>query len=94
MKRLVPITRGGQISLPAEVRHRWEAEKVAIQDFGEYLVIKPVPADPIAAALGRFPLRSGRSLDQLTAEYRLEEVEADDRSLQEFAKGNHLRVAE
>ena len=46
------VTRAGQVSLPAEVRRRWRAERVLIDDHGTYLVVRPLPADPIAAARG------------------------------------------
>jgi AbrB family looped-hinge helix DNA binding protein len=46
------ITRAGQVSIPAEVRHRWGASTVAIEDEGERIVLRPVPDDPIAALRG------------------------------------------
>ena len=51
MKRL-RISKGGQVSLPAEVRHRWGTHTVIAEDEGDRLVIRPVPDDPIAAARG------------------------------------------
>lgn len=39
------VTVNGQVSLPAAVRHRWNVESVLVVDRGEYLIIRPLPAD-------------------------------------------------
>ena len=52
MSTRMKITRGGQISIPAAIRHRWGTSTVQLDDRGEMLVIKPAPDDPIAAAEG------------------------------------------
>jgi hypothetical protein len=52
MKRRMAISRGGQISVPATVRHRWATRTVVIDDRGDHLIIRPAPDDPIAAAEG------------------------------------------
>lgn len=46
------ITRAGQVSIPAEIRARWGATTVAIEDEGDRLVLRPTPDDPIEALLG------------------------------------------
>jgi hypothetical protein len=46
------ITKGGQVSVPADVRRRWATTVVAIEDHGDRLVVRPLPEDPIAAARG------------------------------------------
>ena len=46
------ITRAGQVSLPAEVRHRWDASAVVIEDEGDRIVLRPAPADPIDGVRG------------------------------------------
>ena len=53
------ISRGGQLSLPAEVRRRWATDRVVIEDFGDRVVLRPIPADPVGEAIGG--LRRGRS---------------------------------
>lgn len=52
MKQRTKITKGGQISIPAVVRHRWGTSTVALEDHGDRIVIEPAPDDPIAAAEG------------------------------------------
>jgi virulence-associated protein VagC len=46
------ITRAGQVSLPADVRHRWKASAVLIEDEGDRLVIRPVPGDSLEGLTG------------------------------------------
>lgn len=48
----VRITSAGQLSLPARIRRRWGTRRVAIEDRGDSVVLRPVPDDPIEAARG------------------------------------------
>lgn len=48
------ITGAGQVSIPAEVRHRWGTSTVAIEDEGDRIVLRPVSDDPISALRGIF----------------------------------------
>ncbi len=51
--RLV-ISKGGQVSVPASIRKRWRTRNVMAEDRGDHIVLRPAPADPIAAAMGAF----------------------------------------
>jgi AbrB family looped-hinge helix DNA binding protein len=46
------VTKGGQISIPAAIRHRWGTSAVVLDDQGGRIVIEPAPDDPIGAAEG------------------------------------------
>jgi bifunctional DNA-binding transcriptional regulator/antitoxin component of YhaV-PrlF toxin-antitoxin module len=46
------VTRNGQMSLPAELRHRWGAGSVLVIDRGDYAIVRPIPEDTIAALKG------------------------------------------
>lgn len=46
------ITIAGQISVPADVRRRWDTDSVLIEDYGDHLVVRPDPANPVKAARG------------------------------------------
>jgi bifunctional DNA-binding transcriptional regulator/antitoxin component of YhaV-PrlF toxin-antitoxin module len=46
------VTRNGQVSLPAELRHRWGAGAVLVIDRGDYAIVRPIPDDPVAALQG------------------------------------------
>jgi bifunctional DNA-binding transcriptional regulator/antitoxin component of YhaV-PrlF toxin-antitoxin module len=50
--KTLKVTRGGQISVPAEIRRRWGTSTLALEDLGDRLVLTPAPDDPIAAARG------------------------------------------
>jgi AbrB family looped-hinge helix DNA binding protein len=50
MKQRVRISKGGQISIPAAIRHRWATSTVALEDQGDRIILEPAPDDPIAAA--------------------------------------------
>ena len=53
MKTRMRMTNGGQISIPAAIRHRWSTSTVVLDDQGgRELSSKPAPDDPIAAAEG------------------------------------------
>ena len=52
MNKRMKITRGGQISIPATIRHRWGTTTVTLEDQGDQFVVWPAPDDPIAAAEG------------------------------------------
>jgi bifunctional DNA-binding transcriptional regulator/antitoxin component of YhaV-PrlF toxin-antitoxin module len=66
--RTAPITKGGQVSLPAEVRHRWGTSRVAILDEGDRVVLTPVPDDPIAATRGILARPGQRPLAEVMTE--------------------------
>jgi bifunctional DNA-binding transcriptional regulator/antitoxin component of YhaV-PrlF toxin-antitoxin module len=72
------ITAGGQISLPAGVRHRWQTRSVAVEDLGDRVVIRPLPDDPIVAARGAMRGKIGSSAS-LRAKARSDEATAEDR---------------
>ena len=46
------VTRNGQVSLPAALRHRWGAGSVLVIDRGDYAIVRPIPADTVAALQG------------------------------------------
>lgn len=46
------VTRNGQISLPAGLRHRWGAAAMLVIDRGDYAIVRPIPDDPVGALQG------------------------------------------
>ncbi len=52
MRKRMRISKGGQISIPAAIRHRWDTSTVVLDDQGSRIVLEPAPDDPIAAAEG------------------------------------------
>jgi bifunctional DNA-binding transcriptional regulator/antitoxin component of YhaV-PrlF toxin-antitoxin module len=74
MKRRMKISKGGQVSIPASIRKRWETSTLTLDDQGDRIVFTPAPDDPIAAAAGAF---AGEGLDLDLAVVRREEREAE-----------------
>jgi len=80
MKSRMRITTGGQISIPAAIRHRWSTSTVLLDDQGGRIVIEPAPDDPIAAAEGALAAEfGGRDVRQLRRMAREDERTAEDR---------------
>jgi AbrB family looped-hinge helix DNA binding protein len=83
MKTRMRISKGGQVSIPAPIRHRWGTSTVVLRDEGHRIVLEPAPDDPIAAAEGVFAgelagldverLRRGAREDEQIAEARREQ---------------------
>ena len=77
LMRTAVISKGGQISMPAEVRRRWRSSRVSVEDQGSAIVIRPIPDDPIGAAIGSLRGR-GPDTDSARAIVRGEESAGDD----------------
>ena len=75
------ITTGGQVSIPAGVRRRWGTKRVAIEDLGDRLIVRPLPDDPVAALQGSLKhlVRPGITTDDLRRIAREDEAAAEDR---------------
>jgi hypothetical protein len=41
------------------VRKRWRTRTVLAEDRGDHVVLRPVPDDPVAAAVGAFAMQIG-----------------------------------
>src|SRR5712691_361665 len=72
------ITPAGQVSLPAEIRRRWATDKVRLEDHGDHVVVRPVPADPIEAAWGAL---KGKGKD-ISADEMIRMADEDERRAQ------------
>jgi bifunctional DNA-binding transcriptional regulator/antitoxin component of YhaV-PrlF toxin-antitoxin module len=80
MKRRMKISKGGQISIPAAIRHRWATSTVALDDQGDRIVLEPAPDDPIAAAEGALAAEFGAiDVDRLRDRAREDERIAEAR---------------
>jgi AbrB family looped-hinge helix DNA binding protein len=77
--RLAKVTTGGQVSIPAEVRRRWGTSRVAVEDRGDHVVLRPVPDDPIAAARGALKGKTNVTSDELREHARRDERTAERR---------------
>ena len=83
MKTRMKVSRGGQISIPAVIRHRWGTSTLVLEDQGDRIVLVPAPDDPIAAAEGALAAEYG-SLDIARLRRR---ARADDRAAEDRRHG-------
>ncbi len=84
MKRRMRISTGGQISIPAAIRHRWGTSTVALEDQGDRIVLEPASDDPIAASEGALAAELGTlDLVRLRREAREDERVAEARRARE-----------
>jgi len=77
---IMTVSRNGQVSIPAEIRARWNTRKVIVVDLGGRVVIRPVPDDPIAEARGSLA-GHGPSTDELRKRMREEDARDEARRL-------------
>ena len=77
------VTRGGQVSIPASIRHRWGTSTITLDDLGDSIVIRPAPDDPIAAAEG--------ALAAELAGFRERDARADARGAEAAAEARRAR---
>lgn len=77
--RRAKISRGGQISIPAEIRHRWSTSRVVLEDLGDRLVIHPAADDPVGALRGALADTGQPSSDELRRRARAEEQDSEAR---------------
>jgi bifunctional DNA-binding transcriptional regulator/antitoxin component of YhaV-PrlF toxin-antitoxin module len=74
----VKVSRNGQVSVPAAVRHRWGTSTVLIIDCGDYAIVRPVPDDPIEALRGAYAT-PGPATNDARDRDRAAEAASDDR---------------
>ncbi len=60
------------VSLPVELRRRWAATAVLVVDRGDYVIVRPIPGDPVTALRGA-QAGPGASSDGARAAERLGE---------------------
>lgn len=79
--KIVTLTRGGQVSIPAEFRRDWTSHRIMVQETDRGLLLRPVPDDPLAAALGSLAgkVKNFVSAEESMREHREEELSAEER---------------
>lgn len=74
------ITRGGQVSIPAPIRKRWNTSAVTLVDHGDRIVLQPAPDDPVEAAQGALSDEfQGTSIEELRERARDADAHASER---------------
>ena len=64
--------------MPAEIRRRWRTTRVLVEDRGDSLLVRPIPDDPVGAAMGSLA-GPGPTSDEARAMLRDEETADEDR---------------
>lgn len=75
MARRMKISKGGQVSVPAAIRNRWQTNTVVIDDRGDHLVVRPVADDPVESTFGVF---AEEFADAPPAEHMIRELRDQD----------------
>lgn len=88
MSMVLKISRGGQISVPAEIRNRWHTRELIAEDHGDHLVLRPAAEDPIGVLRGIFAHYPGPSSEQMRREAREEEAEIEERKYGRLGPGS------
>jgi AbrB family looped-hinge helix DNA binding protein len=73
---VMKVSSNGQVSIPAEARARWNAERVVVVDLGDRVVLRPLPADPVADLQGKYRGR-GPSSERARRQARTDEASRD-----------------
>lgn len=69
---VMKVSRNGQVSIPAEARARWNADRVVVVDLGDRVVMRPLPDDPAGDMVGKY--RGRPSTDEARRRARAEEA--------------------
>jgi bifunctional DNA-binding transcriptional regulator/antitoxin component of YhaV-PrlF toxin-antitoxin module len=75
---VMKVSRNGQVSIPADARARWQAERVVVVDLGDRLVIRPLPSEPLEALIGKYANR-GPSTSRARAAARADDARRERR---------------
>lgn len=73
---VMKVSSNGQVSIPAEARARWGADRMIVVDLGDRIVMRPMPDDPIGDLRGKYAGR-GPSSDEARRQARLEDAERE-----------------
>lgn len=75
------ISKGGQVSVPAEIRTRWQTNTVVLDERGDHLVVRPVADDPVESTFGVFAreFADAPPAAQIIRKLRAQDVEAGNR---------------
>lgn len=57
------VSSNGQVSIPAEARSRWQADRVVVVDLGDRIVLRPLPDEPVRALVGKYRGRGPTTTD-------------------------------
>ena len=65
---VMKVSSNGQVSIPAEARSRWMADRVVVVDLGDRIVMRPLLEEPVADLVGKYKGRGPSSTRARTSE--------------------------
>lgn len=69
---VMKVSSNGQVSIPADARARWHAERMLVVDLGDRLVMRPLPEDAIDSLIGKY--EGGPSTDEARRRSRTDDA--------------------
>ena len=69
---VMKVSRNGQVSIPADARARWNADRVVVVDLGDRVVLRPLPDEPVKSLVGKY--RGGATTDLARRRSRSEDA--------------------
>ena len=76
---VMKVSSNGQVSIPAEARARWKADRVVVVDLGDRVVLRPLPPEPVAELEGRYRGR-GPSSERARRQARIDDASRERRT--------------
>lgn len=70
---VMTVSRNGQVSIPADVRSRWNARHVVVVDLGDRVLMRPLSDHPVDDLEGKYRGR-GPSTDRARKQARSEDA--------------------
>jgi bifunctional DNA-binding transcriptional regulator/antitoxin component of YhaV-PrlF toxin-antitoxin module len=70
---VMKVSSNGQVSIPAETRARWNADRVVMVDLGDRVVLRPLPKEPVEELKGKYRRRGTRT-DPIRRQSRIEDA--------------------
>ena len=76
--RIVTLTSGGQVSIPADIRRKWPSRRAIVEERPDgSVLVRPLPADVVRSIMGSFA-RPGVSVETILDDERAAEAESDE----------------
>jgi len=75
---VMKVSSNGQVSIPADTRARWKADRVVLVDLGDRVVVRPLSEDPVGSIAGKYRGK-GPTTVRARAAARAEEVSRERR---------------
>jgi bifunctional DNA-binding transcriptional regulator/antitoxin component of YhaV-PrlF toxin-antitoxin module len=72
---VMKVSSNGQVSIPADARARWHAERMIVVDLGDRLVMRPLPDDALGSLTGKYS--GGSSTGEARRRAREEDAAAE-----------------